>query len=240
MRAPALRLVAVSFVGWSFLFASEIFAQDPAGSSALSSSVPNGGVLLPIILCFLGTIALIVNSAERTSRERIGPIGHEETVRALFRQSDFAAADTFCRENPSSLTKILRAGIGLLSAGQQAVKDGVEAAIATERLRLHRRFSYLQALALCTPLLGLLGTLFGFIRALNAHTTASPALAPALGAALVPSAVGLLAGIVAAAAFYILRERASLAMLRLQEAVNSIFRQVPYDSLVGLDLGKHE
>ena len=239
MRAPALRIGVVRFVGCSFFLASEIFAQEPAGTSALSASVSNG-VLLPIVLCLLGTIALIVNSAARTSAERIGPLGHEETVRALFRQNDFAAADTFCRENPSSLTKILRAGIGLLSAGQQAVKDGVDTALATERLRLHRRFSYLQAFALCTPLLGFLGTLFGFIRALNAHTTPWLALAPALGAALVPSAVGLLAGIVAAAAFFILRERAASALLRLQDAVNRIFRQVPYDSLAGLDLGKHE
>ena len=239
MRAPALRVSVVRFVGCSFFLASEIFAQEPVGTSALSASISNG-VLLPIVLCLLGTIALIVNSTTRTSAERIGPLGHEETVRALFRQNDFAAADTFCRENPSSLTKILRAGIGLLSAGQQAVKDGVDTALATERLRLHRRFSYLQAFALCTPLLGFLGTLFGFIRALNAHTTPWLALAPALGAALVPSAVGLLAGIVAAAAFFILRERAASALLRLQDAVNRIFRQVPYDSLAGLDLGKHE
>ncbi|MEO5721285.1 MAG: MotA/TolQ/ExbB proton channel family protein [Chthoniobacterales bacterium] len=197
-------------------------------------------MVVPIILGLIGTILLIVNSATRTSAQRIGPLGDEETVRALFRQSDFAGADDFCRTHPSALAKILRAGICLIGSGQQAVKDGVEAALATERLRLHTRFSYLHALGLCMPLVGLLGTLVGFIRALLKAPDTVSALTPELGAALVPSALGLVAGIVATAAFYILRERAAAAMLRLQEAVHAIFRQLPYDSLAGLDVGTHE
>jgi biopolymer transport protein ExbB len=196
--------------------------------------VGNGGwMLIPIAACLVATVFLITNGVTRTSREHIGPVGHEQTVKALLRQNDHAGADKFCRENPSTLTKVARVGIGLIGEGQQAVTEGLTAQLAAEQLRLHTRFSYLRALAICTPLLGLLGSLAGIINALMQYDApaarASP-LAEAIGDALVPSAAGLLVGIIALAAFYILRERASAAMLRVQDVVNSAFRRIVYDA----------
>jgi biopolymer transport protein ExbB/TolQ len=95
-------------------------------------------------------------------------------------------------------------------------------------LRLHTRFSYLRALAICTPLLGVLGTLAGVIHALMIHES-GPDLIVGIAEALVPSAGGLLVGIVALCAFYVLRERASAAMLRIQDVINSAFRRIVYD-----------
>lgn len=197
-------------------------------------------MLVPIALCLLGTIFLITNGAARTSRPRIGPLGHEQTMKALFRQNDYAGADAFCRANPSSLSNVLRVGLGLIGEGQQAANEGVNTALAAERLRLHTRFSYLHALAVCTPLLGLFGSLTGVIDALMKHHSGDSGLVHAIGVALLPSAAGLLVGIVAAVAFYVLRERASAAMLRLQDIASSMFRKVPYDSLAGSSLADRE
>jgi biopolymer transport protein ExbB len=154
-------------------------------------------------------------------------------VKALLRQNNHEGADTFCRENPSTLTKVVRVGIGLIGEGQQAVTEGLSVQLAAEQLRLHTRFSYLRALAICTPLLGLLGSLAGIINALMQHDSRGPngwSLTEAIGDALVPSAAGLLVGIIALAAFFVLRERASGAMLRIQDVVNSAFRRIVYDS----------
>jgi biopolymer transport protein ExbB len=196
--------------------------------------VGNGGwMMIPIALCLVATLFLITNGITRTSRDRIGPAGHEQTVKALLRQNDHAGADTFCRENPSTLTKVVRVGIGLIGEGQQAVSDGLTAQLAAEQLRLHTRFSYLRALAICTPLLGLLGSLAGIINALmqqDARGAGASSLTDAIADALVPSAAGLLVGIIALAAFYVLRERASAAMLRIQDVINSAFRRIVYDA----------
>jgi biopolymer transport protein ExbB len=196
--------------------------------------VGNGGwMLIPIAACLVAAAFLITNGIKRTSREHIGPIGHEQTLKALLRQNDHAGADTFCRENPSTLTKVARVGIGLIGEGQQAVTEGLTAQLAAEQLRLHTRFSYLRALAICTPLLGLLGSLAGIINALMQHDVRGAtgySLTEAIGDALVPSAAGLLVGIIALAAFFVLRERASAAMLRIQDVVNSAFRRIVYDA----------
>jgi biopolymer transport protein ExbB/TolQ len=96
---------------------------------------------------------------------------------------------------------------------------------------LHTRFSYLRALAICTPLLGLFGSLAGAISALMGSDAGTAHFPRAIGEALIPSAAGLFVGIVASAAFYVLRERASAAMLRLQDIVSGMFRKIPYDAL---------
>ena len=201
-------------------------------ADALMAFLGNGGwMLIPIALCMLATVFLITNGTTRTSRDKIGPLGHEQTVKALLRQNDLEAADKFCAENPSSLTKVVRVGISLISEGQQAVTEGLTTQLAAERLRLHTRFSYLRALAICTPLLGVLGSVAGIINALIQYdpaNAASAGLPGAVGEALVPSAAGLLVGIIALAAFFVLRERASASMLRIQDAVNSAFRRVVY------------
>ena len=208
-------------------------ASDSKAGDALWAFLGNGGwMVFPIALCLIATVFLISNGTSRTSRQHIGPVGHQQTVKALLRQNDLAAADKFCRENPSSLTKVVRVGIGLISEGQQAVTDGLTTELAAERLRLHTRFSYLRALAICTPLLGVLGSVAGIINALLQYDPAaqSTALPGAIGEALVPSAAGLFVGIIALAGFFVLRERASALMLRIQDVVNSAFRRVVYDA----------
>lgn len=211
--------------------AADAAPKSDAGD-ALWVFLGNGGwMVFPITLCLIATVFLITNGTARTSREHIGLVGHQETVKALLRQNDFTAADQFCRENPSSLTKVVRVGIGLISEGQQAVTDGLTTELAAERLRLHTRFSYLRALAICTPLLGVLGSVAGIINALLQYDAApSVTLPEAIGEALVPSAAGLFVGIIALAAFFVLRERASASMLRIQDVVNSAFRRVIYDA----------
>ena len=228
-----MRVLNAAFA--ALLLAQPCLAQAVSAENSLSGDdafwvfVGNGGwMIVPIALCLVATVFLITNGTARTSRERIGPLGHEETVKALLRRNDHAGADTFCRENPSTLTRVVRAGVTLIGEGQQAVTDGLTAQLAAEQLRLHTRFSYLRALAICTPLLGVLGTLAGVINALILYGSGSQ-LIIGIAEALVPSAAGLLVGIVALCAFYVLRERASAAMLRIQDVVNSAFRRIVYD-----------
>ncbi len=193
-------------------------------------------IVLPILLCLVATVLLILNGFSRTTRDRIGSLGHEQTLRALFRQTKFPEAEAFCQTNPSALAKVLRVGLGLIGEGQQSTTAGLTVALAMEELRLHTRFSYLRALAICTPLLGILGTLLEIMMALMQSATNPTGFHHALGGALLPSILGLFVGIVAAAAFYVLRERASAAMLRLKEIVQNIFLGVPYDSFAGVDV----
>ena len=65
-------------------------------------------------------------------------------------------------------------------------------------------------------------------------------LSAAIGEVLVATASGLFIAIPAFGAFYFLRNRAASSIHYIQDVVNSLFRKMPYESLVGVHLGDEE
>jgi biopolymer transport protein ExbB len=104
--------------------------------------------------------------------------------------------------------------------------------------------SYLSVIGVCTPMLGLLGTVTGMIKAfvkLGASGIGDPSgLSAAIGEVLMATASGLFIAIPAFGAFYFLRNRATASIHYVQDVVNSLFRKMPYDSLAGVHLGDEE
>src|SRR3712207_963853 len=159
------------------LVASAAWAQEPppgaAGghgsgvhSKTLWEQIKEGGwVMVPIGLCSVLTLYLIGDGVLRTSRKRVAPAGHEQSVKALFRQGDYVAAYNFCKENPSPLTNVLRVGIGLLGDGKQIAEEGMMGELAKENSKMQTYISYLSVIGVCTPMIGLLGTVTGMIKA---------------------------------------------------------------------------
>ena len=104
--------------------------------------------------------------------------------------------------------------------------------------------SYLSVMGVCTPMLGLLGTVTGMMRAfstLGASGIGDPSqLAGAIGEVLVATASGLGLAIPAFGAFYFLRNRMSAALHHIQDIVNDLFRKMPWEALAGAHIGDEE
>ena len=229
-------------------------AQSPAPAEGGHGGVHNktlwetikegGWVMVPIGICSVLTLYLIGDGVLRTSRKRVAPAGHEESVKALFRQGDYVGAYNFCKENRSPLTNVLRVGIGLLGDGKQISEEGMMGELAKENSRMQTYISYLSVIGVCTPMIGLLGTVTGMIKAfanLGAAGIGDPSgLSAAIGEVLVATASGLFIAIPAFGAFYFLRNRAAAAIHHVQDVINGLFRKMPYESLVGVHLGDEE
>jgi len=203
-----------------------------------------GWVMFPIALCSIATLYLIGDGILRTSPKRVTPPAEEENVKNLFRQGDYVGAYNFCKETPSPLTNVLRVGIGLLGEGKEIVEDGMVGELAKENSKMQTYISYLSVIGVCTPMLGLLGTVTGMIKAfakLGAAGIGDPSgLSAAIGEVLVATASGLFIAIPAFGAFYFLRNRAAAAVHHIQDIINSLFRKMPYESLAGIQLGDEE
>jgi biopolymer transport protein ExbB len=180
----------------------------------------------------------------RTSRKRVAPVAQEQSVKALFRQGDYVGAYNFCKENRSPLTNVLRIGIGLLGDGKQVAEEGMVGELAKENSNMQTYISYLSVIGVCTPMIGLLGTVTGMIKAfakLGASGIGDPSgLSAAIGEVLVATASGLVIAIPAFGAFYFLRNRAAASIHHIQDVVNGLFRKMPYESLAGVHLGDDE
>jgi biopolymer transport protein ExbB len=203
-----------------------------------------GWVMFPIALCSIATLYLIGDGIIRTSRKKTAPPNQEEALKILFRQGDYVEAHNYCKTNPSPLTNVLRIGIGLLGEGKEMAEDGMLGALAKENSQMQTYISYLSVIGVTTPMIGLLGTVTGMIKAfakLGSSGIGDPSgLSAAIGEVLVATASGLVIAIPAFAAFYFLRNRATDSLHHIQDIVNSLFRKMPYESLAGVHLGDDE
>ncbi len=118
------------------------------------------------------------------------------------------------------------------------------AELAKENSSMQTYISYLSVIGVCAPMIGLLGTVTGMIKAfakLGSSGIGDPSgLSAAIGEVLVATASGLIIAIPAFGAFYFLRNRAAASIHHIQDIINSLFRKMPYDSLAGVHLGGEE
>lgn len=234
------------------LLASPALAQSPAPApgenvhgKTLWEQIKEGGwVMFPIALCSVATLYLIGDGILRTAPKKVAPPELEQKVKELFRNGDYVGAYKFTRENPSPLTNVLRVGIGLLGEGKEVSEEGMTGELSKENSSMQTYISYLSVIGVCAPMIGLLGTVTGMIKAfakLGSSGIGDPSgLSAAIGEVLVATASGLIIAIPAFGAFYFLRNRAAASLHRVQDIINSLFRKMPYESLAGVHLGDDE
>ncbi len=227
-----------------------VMAAEPAAApgdhkKTLWETIAQGGwVMIPIAICSIATLYLIGDGVIRTSQKRVAPPEHEQNLKTLFRNGDYVGAYNYTKENPSSLTNVIRAGIGLLGEGKEIAEEGMTSELAKENSSMQTYISYLSVIGVCTPMIGLLGTVTGMIKAfakLGAAGIGDPSgLSAAIGEVLVATAAGLVIAIPAFIGFYFLRNRATASLHHVQGVINRLFRKMPYESLHGVHLGDEE
>ncbi len=214
-------------------------------SITLWAQIYEGGwVMIPIGLCSVLTVYLSGDGWMRTSQKRMAPSGLEKDVKRFFRHGDYVGAYNYCKTHPSPLTNVLKAGVGMLGDGKSGVEEAMVAAMHQESSKLNTYTSYLSVIGVCTPMIGLLGTVTGMIKAfqkLGAAGIGDPSgLSAAIGEVLVATASGLFIAIPAFGMFYFLRSRSTRAMHHIQNLVTEMFRKMPYEHMVGLHISGEE
>jgi len=234
------------------VLASPLLAQSASPSpgdgvrgKTLWEQIREGGwVMVPIGLCSVATLYLIGDGIMRTAPRSVAPPEHEQKIKELFRNGDYIAAYNFTKGNPSPLNNVLRVGIGLLGEGKEIAEEGMLGELGKQNSAMQTYISYLSVIGVCAPMIGLLGTVTGMIKAfakLGSSGIGDPSgLSAAIGEVLVATASGLIIAIPAFGAFYFLRNRAAASLHRIQDIINSLFRKMPYESLAGVHLGDEE
>lgn len=244
---PFLSLLAAGFLA----LGATLQAEEPAAggptvhTKTLMEQIKEGGwVMVPIGLCSVLTMFLIVDGVLRTSEKRALPPEHVEALKGAFRQGDYVAAYNYCKANPTPLTNVCRVAVSSLGDGKAIVEDSIASAMAKENSNMQTYISYLSVIGVCAPMIGLLGTVTGMIKAfatLGATGIGDPSsLSAAIGEVLVATASGLFIAIPAFTAFYFLRNRAAKVLHHLQDMINSLLRKMPYEQLQGAQIGDEE
>lgn len=214
--------------------------------ATLWQDLVNGGVAMAFIMvCSVATLYLIADGLLRiTNFKKTVPVQHVDAIKVFFRAGDYVGAYKYCKDNPSAVTNVIRAGLTMVGEGKTATEEAVMAEVSKENAGMQYYISYLSVIGVCTPMIGLLGTVFGMkhaFRTLNVSGVGDPGkLSGAIGEVLINTAMGLLIAIPAFFSYYWLRNRSAKVVHNIHEAINSLFRKMPYEQLAGAHIGDEE
>jgi biopolymer transport protein ExbB len=156
-----------------------------------------GGILMwPIMLCSIVALAIAIERFFSLRRATIDTREFMDTMRTVLRQNRIQEAIGICDETDGPIARITKAGLLKHKRSKADIREAIEDQGHLEIPRLER---YLSALATCAnvaPLLGLLGTVSGMIKAFaqiqHKQGQVNPSdLAEGIGNALVTTAAGL-------------------------------------------------
>jgi biopolymer transport protein ExbB len=186
-----------------------------------------GGVGVVIGALSVGMAALVFEYLISLRRGATIPRQLAERLQELITQKQFKQAADECRDNGSLLAHVIGAGLGEVDAGYAAVEKAMEDACAQHAGRLYRKIDYLSVIGTLSPMLGLLGTVWGMMLAFSEFASkanvAVTELAPGISTALVTTLLGLAVAIPAYAAYAYFRNRVDEAVANCSQVADHIF-----------------
>lgn len=188
----------------------------------------SGGILMiPIILCSIAVIAITVERFWTLAPAKIAPRNQLGQVWNLIQNNQMDGEKLKELRRSSPLGRILAAGLSNSRHGRDVMKDSIEEAASQVIHEMERYLNALGTIAAVSPLLGLLGTVFGMITVFNSimmeGTGNAGVLAGGISQALITTAAGLTVAIPAMISHrYFIRRMDSLVVTMEQEAVKLV------------------
>lgn len=188
----------------------------PTGGADLNSlfdMVMNGGpMMIPIGLCSVVSLAYVVERSIRLRKGRLFNKRVGERVVEAVREGGAVKGALACDEREMPMTAILRAGLIRHSRPPLEIEKAVEDEGYRQVKRLSANLRPMMVIGMITPLLGLLGTVWGMIQAfsniaLKDGLGKPELLASGISQALITTAAGLAVAIPTQAAYFYYRAR---------------------------------
>lgn len=182
----------------------------------------NGGVLMWIILgASLIAASIFLERLFHLRRAQINSADFLEGIYNVLRRRNIVEAVSLCEETPGPVAHITRAAILQGDADPDQIRKAIESAGLAEIPRLERNLALLATIAQITPMLGLLGTVFGMIEAMWVIQHKAPLvyagdLAGGMWQALITTAAGLAVAIPAYAGYNFLLHRLEIIVLDME------------------------
>ena len=198
-----------------------------------------GPVLYLILLTSAVGVVVFIERFLHCHRAQINSTEFLNGVRTVLKRNNVVEALSICDATPGPVARLVKTAILNRDHGRERVREALEEAGLAEVPRLEEKLNLLATIAQLAPLLGLLGTVLGFIQTfasmqqqgLYAHVGD---LAGGIWQALVCAAAGLAVAIPAHAAYNYLVSRVNSIVLDMEraatEAVNIVSEEAKVES----------
>lgn len=184
--------------------------------------VRSGGPLMwPIILCSVAALAIVGERLWTLHPQRVMPRGLLQKVWQLVENNQINDKVIAALQQNSPLGRVLAAGLANRHRSRDVLMERLEDTGRHVVHELERFLNTLGTIASITPLLGLLGTVTGIIKAFNAITQGGMGdprmLSGGISEALITTAAGLLVAIPSLIAYRYLRGRVDRIVIEMEK-----------------------
>ncbi len=186
-----------------------------------------GPVLYLILLTSAVAVVVFIERFLHCHRAQINSTEFLNGVRTVLKRNNVVEALSICDATPGPVARLVKTAILNRDHGRERVREALEEAGLAEVPRLEEKLNLLATIAQLAPLLGLLGTVLGFIQTfyamekngLNAHVGD---LSKGVWTALICAAAGLAVAIPAHAGYNYLVSRVNSIVLDMERAATEI------------------
>ena len=140
--------------------------------------VKGGPLMFLIIACSVIAFAVLIEKLWHLRRAQINTEEFMEDIAETLKRNKILDAIDKCNAMPGPVAHILKAGILKHDRSRSEIREAVEDAGIHEVPRLEKNLGILATIAHITPLLGLLGTVTGMVRAFQVIEQKSVGLMP--------------------------------------------------------------
>ena len=190
-----------------------------------------GGFVMPFLLIgSLLTVAVAVERFRAFRRATDGTAAMRERLEMSLRTGDWVAALEATRQYDNFSAQIAAAGLSEAERGSRAAELAMEGVANRGAARLRQRLDLMNLMVTLAPLLGLLGTVIGMIRAfsvLNLRSGQPFAITGGVGEALVATAAGLCVAVLSLIFLAYFRNRLDSILNDAEETAALILQALP-------------
>src|SRR5215469_17540581 len=130
-----------------------------------------GPVLYVILLTSAVAVLVFIERFLHCHRAQINSTEFLNGVRTVLKRNNVVEALSICDATPGPVARLVKTAILNRENGRDRVREALEEAGLAEVPRLEEKLNLLATIAQITPLLGLLGTVLGFIQTFHTATT---------------------------------------------------------------------
>ncbi len=190
--------------------------------------IDNGGPVLWLLLLASGVaIAVFIERVLHCHRAQINSIEFLNGVRTVLRRDNVVEALSICDATPGPVARLVKTAIVNRDQGRERVREALEEAGLLEVPRLEEKLNLLATIAQIAPLIGLFGTVIGFIHVFEQIDQAGlyaqvGQLSKGIWQALICTATGLAVAIPTYAGYNYLVNRVNEIVLDMERAATEI------------------
>ena len=224
----------ITLILFLLVLSTTVFAQsnlEAAQQTNLLDLIKTGGwAMWPLGAFSVFMVTLIIQNYISLRAKKLLHVDQMPKLLDLMINRKVTSALIYCKENPSLFSNTYSAGLEkYLDDNEidfQKVKSAVEEASVEQTAKLMKPIDYLSIIGATSPMLGLLGTVSGMIKAFKTMGTSgmgSQLLAANIGEALITTATGLIIAIPAMFFFFYFKKSFQKSLATIGRNIGFLF-----------------